>query len=402
VCLELARMGGPFPVPQADAHLRRALHHPDVPLPVKDQLRSTTLLHRLLAGEAEEAGGALTGVLSHARGTHPLNDLTQRALRSISACHGQRWSDALRHSEPVPAQAAELDTAYGPMLPEVVLSMMWRAELLGLAGDDRGAADLIEGGLAEAEQRGRRANAALWRTARARLLLSGGQLREAVRELAATQEPTAEQASRAEQNPTAEQDSNAEQDPTAEQAPATAGTDAAYEAAVLCARARAAFHLGDDREIEVCAGRAEVCLASGDQQSRRAGAWVSVLTALYRDEPVTGERLKGAAAHLRRGLLHVTCVDAGDVVLLVAAALAAGQREVAAAAVEFAAERARLNPGLPLFSAAATHGAGPVRGGRGAARGGGRGPRGGPPSAAGACPGGRRRMWGNGRRPAPP
>ncbi|MET7694930.1 hypothetical protein ABZT06_44705 [Streptomyces sp. NPDC005483] len=29
VCLELARMGGPFPVSQADAHLRRVLRHPD-------------------------------------------------------------------------------------------------------------------------------------------------------------------------------------------------------------------------------------------------------------------------------------------------------------------------------------------------------------------------------------
>ncbi|NUR65554.1 MAG: helix-turn-helix transcriptional regulator [Streptomyces sp.] len=368
VCLELARMGGPFPVPQADAHLRRALHHPDVPLPVKDQLRSTTLLHRLLAGEAEEAGGALPGALAHARGTHPLNDLTQRTLRSMSACHRQRWSDALRHSEPVPAQAAELDTAYGPMLPEVVLSMVWRAELLGLAGDVRGAEDLVEGGLAEALQRDRRTYAALWRTARARLLLSGGQLREAVRELAAAQEATADLDATAKRDPTAAQDAIAKRDltvvqdltteetPIARQDPATADTpDAAYEAAVLCARARAAFHLGDDREMEVCAARAEVCLASGDQQARRAGAWVSVLTGLYRDEPVTGERLKGAASHLRRGLLHVTCVDAGDVVLLVAAALAAGQREVAAAAVEFAVERARLNPGLPLFSAAATH-----------------------------------------------
>ncbi|WP_228049629.1 helix-turn-helix transcriptional regulator [Streptomyces justiciae] len=331
VCLELARMGGPFPVHQADAHLRRALHHPDVPLPVKDQLRSTTLLNRLLTGAAEEAGGAVAGALSHVRGTHPLNDLTQRTLRSVSACHRQRWSDALRHSEPVPAQAAELDPAYGPMLPEVVLSLVWRAELLGLAGDHEGAADLIDSGLLEAEQRGRAAYAALWRPARARLLLGGGRLREAARELAVTQEPTG-------------------------QMPATPGTsDAAAEAAVLCARARAAFHIGDDREMEACAARAEVCLAGDDRQLRRAGAWVSVLAALYRDEPLSGERLNGAAAHVRRGFLHVACVDAGDLVLLVTAALASGQREMAATAVQFAEDRARLNPGLPLFTAAAMH-----------------------------------------------
>ncbi|MFF5499800.1 LuxR C-terminal-related transcriptional regulator [Streptomyces aquilus] len=331
VCLELARMGGPFPVPQAEAHLRRALHHPDVPLPVKDQLRSTSLLNRLLSGAAEEAGGTMAGALAHARGTHPLNDLTQRTLRSISACHRERWSEALRHSETVPAQAAELDPAYGPTLPEVVLSLVWRAELLGLAGDHQGAADLIDSGLAEAEQRGRAAYVALWRPARVRLLLGGGRLREAARELAVTQEPTG-------------------------QRPATADmSDDAAEAAVLCARARIAFHTGDDREMEACAERAEICLADGDRQLRRAGAWVSVLAALYRDAPSSGERLNGAAAHLRRGFLHVSCVDAGDVVLLAAAALASGQREVAAAAVEFAEQRARRNPGLPLFTAAATH-----------------------------------------------
>nr|WP_245695480.1 helix-turn-helix transcriptional regulator [Streptomyces antibioticus] len=332
VCLELARMGGPFPVPQAEAHLRRALHHPDVPLPVKDQLRSTMLLNRLLAGAAEEAGGAVAGALTHARGTHPLNDLTQRTLRSMSACHRQRWSDALRHSELVPAQAAELDPVYGPMLPEAVLSLVWRAELLGLTGDQQGAADLIDGGLTEAEQRGRAAYAALWRPARARLLLGGGRLREAAQELAVSHETAGRRQ------------------------PAVAGTsDATAEAAVLCARARAALHTGDDREMEACAARAEVCLASDDRQLRRAGAWMSVLTALYRDEPVSEERLNGAAAYLRRGFLHVACVDAGDVVLLVAAALASGRREVAAAAVRFTEERARFNPGLPLFSSAATH-----------------------------------------------
>ncbi|MEW2515470.1 LuxR C-terminal-related transcriptional regulator [Streptomyces sp. NPDC046870] len=326
VCLELTRMGGPFPVPQAEAHLRRALAHRGVPRPVKDQLLSTTLLNRLLAGEAEEAGEALTGSPARARGTHPLDDLTQRTLRSMSAGHRQRWAEALAHSESVPARAAELDPAYGPALPEVVLSTVWRAALLGLAGDGTAAADLVEGGLADAEQRGRRAYLPLWRTARARLLLDAGRLPEAARELAA-----------------------------AGAGPHGPGTSAASEAAVVCARARIAFHTGDDAALEACAALAETYLAGGDRQSRRAGAWIAVLTALYRDEALTRDRLCAAAAHLRRGFLHATCVDAGDVVLLAAAALASGQRDVAAAAVGFAEDRARLNPGLPLFAGAAAH-----------------------------------------------
>ncbi|CAM5701590.1 MULTISPECIES: helix-turn-helix transcriptional regulator [Streptomyces] len=326
VCLELTRMGGRFPVAEAEAHLRRALGQRGVPQPVKDQLLSTTLLNRLLAGEAEEAGGTLAGSLARARGTHPLNDLTQRTLRSMSACHRQRWTEALGHSESVPAKVAELDPAYGPALPEVVVSTVWRAALLGLAGDGTAAAELVEGGLADAEQRGRRAYLPLWRTARARLLLDGGRLPEAAREVAA-----------------------------AGAGPLARGTSAASEAAMVCARARIAFHTGDDAELEACSALAETYLEAEDRQSRRAGAWIAVLTALYRDEALTRHQLGVAAAHLRRGFLHATCLDAGDVVLLVAAALASGQRDMAAAAVEFAEERARLNPGLPLFAGAAAH-----------------------------------------------
>ncbi|MGW2102949.1 AAA family ATPase [Streptomyces olivaceoviridis] len=344
VCLELTRMGGRFPVAEAEAHLRRALGHRGVPQPVKDQLLSTTLLNRLLAGEAEEAGGALAGSLARARGTHPLNDLTQRTLRSMSACHRQRWTEALGHSESVPAKVAELDPAYGAALPEVVVSTVWRAALLGLAGDGTAAAELVEGGLADAEQRGRRAYLPLWRTARARLLLDGGRLPEAARELAAAREPAAAQELAAAREPAA-----------AGAGPRASGTSAASEAAMVCARARIAFHTGDDAELEACAALAEACLEGQDRQSRRAGAWIAVLTALYRDEALTRHQLGVAAAHLRRGFLHATCLDAGDVVLLVAAALASGQRDMAAAAVEFAEERARLNPGLPLFAGAAAH-----------------------------------------------
>ncbi|MFJ3672595.1 LuxR C-terminal-related transcriptional regulator [Streptomyces sp. NPDC090106] len=325
-CLELARMGGPFPVPQAEAQLRRALHHDDVPQPVKDQLLSTTLLNRLLAGETDEAGGTVAGALLRTRDLHPLGDLTRRTLRSMSACHRQLWSVALERSAPVPAKAAELDPSYGPTLPEVVVSTAWRAALLGLAGDSRGATELVENGLAEAEARGRRAYVPLWRTARARLLLDAGRPAEAARELAA-----------------------------AGPGPHLPGMSAANEAALVCARARTAFHTGDDGELAACAARAEDCLASEERQLRRAGAWVAVLVALYREEPLPRRRLDGALAHVRRGFLHATCVDAGDVVLLTAAALAAGEREVAAAAVEFAEERARLNPGLPLFAAATAH-----------------------------------------------
>ncbi|GHB11313.1 hypothetical protein GCM10010330_76690 [Streptomyces tendae] len=327
VCLELTRTGGPFPVLQAEAHLRRALHHHDVPQPVKDQLLSTTLLHRLLAGEAEDADGTLAGSLMRARGTRPLTDLTRRTLRSMSACHRQHWTEALAQCEPVPAQAAELDPAHGPALPEVVLSTAWRAALLGLTGAGPAAAELVEAALEDAQRRGRRAYLPLWHTVQARLLLDAGRLEEAAREAAA-----------------------------AGPGPHPPGASAASGAALACTRARIALHTGDDAGLDACVVLAETCLAGDDPQSYRAGAWIALLAAGHRDRAaLTSRQLMAAAAHLRRGFLHVTCADAGDVVLLVAAACGSGRSDVAAAAVEFAEERARLNPGLPLFSAAAVH-----------------------------------------------
>jgi DNA-binding CsgD family transcriptional regulator len=314
VCLALTRMGGRFPVARAEAHLRRALSSREVPLSLKDQLLSTTMLNRLLAGEGEEAGGGIPGSVPRARGTHPLSELTDRTLRSMSVGHRQRWTEALRHSESVPAKATELDAAYGPAVPEVVLSMAWRAAVLGLTGDSRAAADLVEDGLTEAQQRGRRAFLPLWHTARARLALDGGRLPEAVAELAA----------------------------------AGGGPCPSWAPVWKATRARAAEYLAGD-----------------DPRLREAGAWTVLLVSVYRGEALPRHQQRLAAAHLRRGFLHMTCVDAGDVVLLTRAALGSDPGGIAATAVEFAEERARINPGLPLFVAAAVHARGLLEGNAG-------------------------------------
>lgn len=323
VCLDLVRRGSRLPVPEAEAHLRRALHHHDVPQSVKEQILSTALLHRLLTGEA---GGAVDGSVAPVWGAHPLSDLTRQTLRSMSAGHRQRWEEAVGHGDSVPSKVAELDPAHGPDLPEVVLSTAWRAALLGLTGAGRAAAELVESGLADSERRGRPAHAPLWRATRARLLLDAGKLSDAARELVA-----------------------------AGTGPHIPGSSTASGAALALTRARIALHTGADAELEACGALADAFLAGDDPQSRRAGAWITLLVAGYRAEALTPHQLRAAAAHLRRGFLHTTCVDAGDVALLTEAALASGQREVAAETVGFAEGRARLNPGLPLFAAAALH-----------------------------------------------
>jgi DNA-binding CsgD family transcriptional regulator len=326
VCLELVRTDIMFPASRTEAHLRWAIHHDDVPPSVKDQLLSAIMLRRLLAGEAEDTVRTAEGCLVRAPGTHPLGDMTQHTSRSMRAGRRQRWADALECVEAVPAKAAELDPTDGSALPEVVLSMAWRAALLALTGAGQAAAELVESGLADAERSGRLTYLPLWRTARAGLLLDAGRPADAARELAAVTS-----------------------------GPRPSGASAAHEPAVAYIRARTALHTGDDAELESCAALAETYLAQDSPRLRGAGGWIALLTAHCRNQVLTPDRLRAAAAHLRRGFLYTTCFDTGDVMLLVAAALAAGQQEVAAEAVAFAEDRAQHNPGLPLLTAAALH-----------------------------------------------
>jgi DNA-binding CsgD family transcriptional regulator len=325
-CLELARMGSQFRLHQPEAHVRHVHRRRDVPVSVKDQLLSITLLNHLLAGDVEEAGGVLADSLMRTRGVHPVGELTQRTLQSMSAAHRQNWADAIRHSDLAAAVIAQLDPGRAAALPEVAIATAWRASLLSLSGDDRGARDVVEEAVEEAEQRGRQALLPLWRTTRARLLLDGGQLAAAARELAAAEEATT-----------------------------ATGLSFTGETAALCTMARVAFHTGDDAGIEACAARADDCLRSDDPQQRRIGAWITLLVAAYRDEHLPTHQLVAASAYLRRGFVHATAVDPGDTVLLVRRALASGLREVALSAVEFAEHRAQRTPRLRLFEAAATH-----------------------------------------------
>ncbi|MFF8907953.1 helix-turn-helix transcriptional regulator [Streptomyces olivaceoviridis] len=326
-CLELARMGSQFHVRQPDAQVRQVHRRRDVPVALKDQLLLTTLLNRLLAGEAEEAGDGMAESLMRTRGAHPAGELTHRTMRSMSACHRHHWADALKHSEAAAAGIARLDPTRAATLPEVALATSWRAALLGLSGEDRSARDLVEEAANEAEQRGRQALLPLWRTTRARLLLDAGRLAEAARELA-----------------------SAEAEATA------TGVSFTGASAALCTRARVAFHMGDDATMEECVTRAGACLSSDDPQRRGIGAWINLLALAYRDDPGLSERdMSLAVAYSRRGHVHAAPADPAETVLLVRTALGSGLREVAACAVQFAEHRARRNPRFHLFGAVATH-----------------------------------------------
>ncbi|MFF4837967.1 LuxR C-terminal-related transcriptional regulator [Streptomyces sp. NPDC001315] len=326
ICLELARMGSQFGVHQPEVHVRHVHRRRDVPVSVKDQLLSITMLNRLLAGEVEEAGGAVAESLMRARGVHPVSELTHRTLQSMGAARRQNWADAIRHGDMAAAGIARLDPTRAAALPEVALTTSWRASLLSLSGDDRGARDLVEGAIDEAEQRGRQALLPLWRTGHARLLLDGGQLAAATRELAAADEVIA-----------------------------ATGLPFTGEPTALHIRARVAFHTGDDAGIEACAARADDFLSSDDPQQRRTGSWIALLAAVYRGKYLTSDQLIEAARHLMRGFTHAAAIDPGDTVLLVRVALACDLRDIAESAVEFAEHRARRNAPLPLFEAAATH-----------------------------------------------
>ncbi|MFF0225868.1 AAA family ATPase [Streptomyces sp. NPDC004629] len=331
-CLQLARMNSQFLVAQPELHVRRVHSRRDVPVFLKDQLLSVTLLNRLLAGDADCLAA---DSLPRTHGGHPVSRLTYRTLQSMAAGHRQRWSDALQHSEAAAADAAQLDPADAAPLAEVAVSTSWCASLLSLAGKDRSAGELVDSGLTEAQQHGRQAFVPLWRTARARLMLDSGRLADAAKELTA-----------------------------AEAAAAATRTPWAAEAAALYALARVAFHTGDDAAIEICATKAAAHLAGDQPQSRHIGAWIAVLTAVYRAEHLSQRQLDAALGCLRRGLVHSACLDPGDVVLLVRAALGRGLREPALSAVRFAEDRAQRNPRFPLFETTAVHARGLLEGDR--------------------------------------
>ncbi|MFG3206657.1 LuxR C-terminal-related transcriptional regulator [Streptomyces sp. NPDC048192] len=326
VCLELARMSSQFRLHRPEVHVRHVHLRRDVPVSVKDQLLSITMLNRVLAGDAEDVLGAAAASPTRTRGVHPVGALTQRTLQSMSAARRQNWSDAVRLGDLAAADLAHLGPGRAAALPEAAIAMAWRASLMSLSGEYGDARAVVEEAVAEAERRGRRALLPLWRTARARLLLDGGRLAAAARELSAAQE-----------------------------AAEATGLSFTGEPALLCIRARVAFHTGDDAGIQACAAQADACLRSDDPQQRRIGAWITLLAAAYRGTHLTAEQLDAADLYLRSGFVHATVADPGDTVLLVRVALAAGLRQAAERAVEFADGRAQRNPRLPLFGAAAAH-----------------------------------------------
>lgn len=325
-CLHLVRMGSQFRVARPNTHLQYVHRRRDVPVALKDQMLTSTLLNDLLTGRAEETGGELADTLMRTRGVHPVSELTLRTLHSMSASHRQDWGDALKYSDGAVTDVAHLDPLDGGDLPEVAVSTSWHASVLSLAGRGRAALEIVDDGLRGAEARGRRAFLPLWRTARARLLLDAGALADAADELAAS-----------------------------EALISTTGTSFAGEAAALGILVRVAGHLGDDATLEACAARAATYLTGDDPQLRCVGAWLTVVLADCRQDRVEPRLLTHAAAHLRRGFVHALCADPADVIVLVRVALHSGSPDIATATVEFAENRARRNPGFPLFRAVAAH-----------------------------------------------
>ncbi|MHC3469392.1 LuxR C-terminal-related transcriptional regulator [Streptomyces sp. 7R007] len=333
-CLELARMGSQFRLDQPTAHIRRVQRRREVPVTVRDELLTATLLGRLLAGETDEADAKADAPARP--GAHPVGELTRRIRLSMGAAHRQDWASALAHGEAAATGVAHLDPRLTARLPEVAVATSWFASLLDLSGDGRGALDLLDEAVEQADRHGRRAFVPLWRTARARLLLSAGRLTDATRDLAA-----------------------------AEDAATATGLSFTGEPAALCTRAHLAFHTGDEAGLAACAARADELLSTGGPQERRAGAWLTLIAAAYHGRRLTEVQLMAAAAHLEHGRLHDCGTDPADAVVLVRAALSAGRRETAVSVTEFAERRARHNAPFPLFEAAARHARGLLDGDRG-------------------------------------
>ncbi len=133
------------------------------------------------------------------------------------------------------------------------------------------------------------------------------------------------------------------------------------QAAVACGRV--AMHTGNEPQISKCAAIARALLETGARLGQRAGAWLLALIALREgDAAAARAHLCALGEHERLTIMPLCPLDVADEVPLARIAMAAGDGELAAAAVATARERLRLNPAVASIAGTAAHAEGLVTG----------------------------------------
>ena len=126
---------------------------------------------------------------------------------------------------------------------------------------------------------------------------------------------------------------------------------------------RIALHTADQRQSELTSAIARVMLKSGVPGIERHAAWLLALQAQAGGDPAQARRwLTELGEEERLSLFPLSPLDPADDPQLVRIALASGDRELAESATVGAELRAKINPGVPVFLASATHARGLLTG----------------------------------------
>jgi DNA-binding CsgD family transcriptional regulator/tetratricopeptide (TPR) repeat protein len=207
------------------------------------------------------------------------------------------------------------------------VARQWRSELLAVLDRFDESLELISTGIAAANRERQAFALDFFETWRGRQLFQMGRLADAAAALEGRFDATGD----------------------------TPVVGALYAAGVV-ALGRVAIHTGDVRQRRETAALARAMVATGTPANRAHGGWLLALAAMAEGKPADARAALDAAGPGSAGrITPLHPMDVTDDPQLVRIALAAGDRRLAADAVDSAEERARRNPGIGSIRAAAAH-----------------------------------------------
>jgi DNA-binding CsgD family transcriptional regulator len=136
------------------------------------------------------------------------------------------------------------------------------------------------------------------------------------------------------------------------------------DAAAIVALGRVALHRGDGQQLRRTVGLARTMVGEGPPGYRRHASWLLALSEMASGDSASALRwLSSLGREERKSLLPLFPADVTDEVHLVRIAVAAGDEDLAVAAVAAAEARAEANPSLAAVVGTAAHARGLVDGG---------------------------------------
>ena len=322
VCLSIASMFALSPDVRAAAG-RRALALPDLSPRDRERHRARLAYNLIQAGRPGEAGAVLAGGRRQVpTGPDPTADsILTTAEGALLYVEGRLERSLKMHERAMrrgfgPGEATRERVAY-----------QWRCELLAAVDRLDESLDLILEGITSAQHDRQGWAVDFFETWRGRQLFQRGRLADAAAALEGRFDP--------------------------EEANKVVG--ALYAAGVV-ALGRVAIHTDDERRRRETARIATAMVETGTPANRRHGAWLLALQAMAASDSAAARGwLRAPDSSDTRSILPLYPMDVTDEPHLVRMALAAGDAQLGAEAVEAAQRRAERSPTVGSVRAAALH-----------------------------------------------